>query len=102
MSACIYGVWINCDVYTLPHVSAFYVEGTLKEQDIVRRIPNQSGIPVKAKETTGKVTSVKQNLLGKGGSNCYTVHVKWIKGEEEWEESLQWGDPHGYPLELVL
>jgi len=102
VSACIYGVRISCDVYTLPHVSTFYVEGTLKEQDIVRRIPNQFGIPVKVKETTGKVTSVKQNLLGKGGSNCYTVHVKWIKGEEEWEESLQWGDPHGYPLELVL
>ena len=71
----------------------------------MRRIgTNRFGAPVKAEETTGKVASVTQSSLvfSRVGSNTCTVRVKWIKGEEEWEESFQWGDLYGYPLELVL
>ena len=99
MSACIYGVWTSCDTYPSADVPTFYVTGALKEGDTVCRVPSQFGAPAKAKETTGKVTSVKQNLVSKAGSNSYTVQVKWITGDQE---SFQWGDPYGYPLELVL
>jgi len=102
VSACVYGVWIGCDAYASTDILTFCVEGTLKEGDIVRRMPSQLGAPVKAKETTGKVTSATRNLLSKCPSNTYTVRVKWTEGEEESEETFQWGEPLSYPLELVL
>ena len=102
VGVCVYGVWISCDAYASTDVLTFYVEGTLKEGDIVRRMPSQLDAPVKAEETTGKVTSATRNLLSKCPSNTYTVRVKWTEGEEESEESFQWGEPLCYPLELVL
>jgi len=96
VSACIYGHWIRCSASESAHVPTFYVQGRLKEGDIVRRVPNQSGAPLKAKET-GKVTCAQPKI-----GEHLEVQVKWTEGEEESEESFLWGNPHGYPLELVL
>ena len=95
VSACIYGVWIS--VSPSADFPTFYVTGALKEGDIVRRVPPLCGTPTKAKETIGKVTSVKPNYVCRRAG--YTLQVKWITGDQEF---IQWGDPYGYPLELVL
>ena len=91
VSACIYGHWIMCSASESAGVPTFYVRGSLKEGDIVRRVPDQSGSPLKAKET-GKVTH-SQPEYGKP----LEVRVKWTEGEEESEGSFQWGNPSSYP-----
>ena len=95
MSACVYGVWTSCSASETIGAPIFYVQGSLKEGDIVRRVPD-SGAPVKANKT-GTVLCTK---FGKS----LEVQVRWIKGDEEYDESFhfQFNDPHYYPLELVL
>ena len=93
VSACVYGVWTSCSASETIGAPIFYVQGSLKEGDIVRRVPD-SDAPVKANET-GTVLCTK---FGKS----LEVQVRWIKGEEEYDESFQFNDPHYYPLELVL
>ena len=106
MSASVYGVWTSCDDHwSTTSVPTFYVEGRLKEGDIVCRVPDWLTESVlKAKDTaadkeTGKVTYVMPSVSKAGNLTCH-VRVKWTKREND--EAFQWGDVCGHPLQLVL
>jgi len=103
VSACVYGYWTNR--HCSSHVPTFYVEGGLKEEDIVCRMLDwlpepllkaketaADKVPVADKETaadkepvagkgTRKVTHVEHSTSNAGNLTCQ-VQVKWIKGEE--------------------
>ena len=105
VSACIYGVWIS-DRYSLweHKYPKFYVHGSLKEGDIVRRTPYSgrlSSVAMRKRDEkeTGKVTKVSCST-NKAGSLC-KVEVEWSSGTS-YKESFQWDDVNGYSLELAL
>jgi len=117
VSACVYGYWTSFqDYWDTVFIPTFYVEGRLKEGDMVCRIPIPDRFPellsfntketaadkeTAANQETGKVTRVEHSTSKAGNLTC-KVQVKWIKGEEEKEESFRWGDICGHTLELVL
>ena len=105
VSACIYGVWIS-DRYSLweHKYPKFYVHGSLKEGDIVRRTPYSgrlSSVAMRKRDEkeTGKVTKVSCST-NKAGTLC-KVEVEWSSGTS-YKESFQWDDVNGYSLELAL
>ena len=106
VNACIYGVWVS-DKYSVweHNYPTFYVHGTLKEGNIVRRTPYSKKLlstAMRKQDTkeTAKVTKVSRST-SKAGSLC-DVEVEWSSGEKSYKERFQWDDVNGYPLELAL
>ena len=104
MNACIYGVWI-CDRSSLlgQKDPKFYVQGRLKEGDIVRRTHSDRLFSVAMTKSLnkGKVTMVSHSISNAKNLFC-NVEVEWSSGKKTYKESFKWGDIDGYPLELAL
>ena len=107
VNVCIYGVWVSDTSVWGQKYPTFYVHGRLKEGDIVHRIPHSEGLfgvvmtKRQGKKETGKVTKVSHSTSRAGNLFC-TIEVEWNSGGKSYNESFQWGDVNGYPLELAL